>query len=53
MATNKIFRWRSAITGHFVTKQYAQNNPHTTFRFEVKPKQMKPTTKENPCAKSK
>lgn len=32
----KKYRYRSAITGRYVTKDYAQENPETTVREEVK-----------------
>lgn len=39
---NKLKKWwyrfRSAITGLFVTKEFAEKNPDTTVREKVKPK---------------
>ena len=32
------YRYRSAVTGRWVTKEYADANPDTTVRVSVKPK---------------
>ena len=30
------YRYRSAITGHYVTKEFAEENPDTTVKEEIK-----------------
>lgn len=35
---NKTYRYRSSITGRFVSKEYALANPDTTQKCEVKPR---------------
>lgn len=34
----KIIRHRNAITGHYVTKEYAEKHPTTTVKETDKPK---------------
>lgn len=33
--TKKIFKYRSSITGGFVTKEFAEKNPNTTVKETV------------------
>tara|TARA_R110002110_G_scaffold415794_1_gene656135 strand:- start:4835 stop:4966 length:132 start_codon:yes stop_codon:yes gene_type:complete len=38
MKEMKKYRHRSAISGHYVTKKYAESHPKTTVKEKIQPK---------------
>ncbi len=38
------YRYRSAVTGRYVSAEYAARHPHNTVREAVKPKEKPPCT---------